>query len=166
MYVSVCVCACVCLYRYSHVYTNNIAENDWFEFSFPSPGLVAIPMLKRSVCPTFYPYLRKKRWISTFPKGTSSLWNANSPVQILNSSICFYFLRRYNAKADLCSARYIYIYIYMCVCVCVCVCVCPKINCLLSMTLNCIRCWDTSYAALGSMTSSPCCHFYQVHNNP
>ena len=32
-----------------------LTEFNRFEFSFPSPRLVALPSLKKSVCPTIYP---------------------------------------------------------------------------------------------------------------
>ena len=44
--------------------------------------------LKNLVCPIFYPYLEENNWIHTFPKGISTMWNAISRCQDLNSSPC------------------------------------------------------------------------------
>ena len=42
------------------------AEFNRFEFSFPSPRLVAIPKLKSPVCPTIYPYLEGE-YLDSYP---------------------------------------------------------------------------------------------------
>ena len=42
---------------------------NWFEFSFPSPGMVAIPRVKCSVCPTIYLKLKGEYLDSYFFQG-------------------------------------------------------------------------------------------------
>ena len=65
-----------------------------FEFSFPSPRLVASPKLKSQSALLFTHSWRENNWIHTFPKGISAMWNAISLVQDLNSCRRVHFLRR------------------------------------------------------------------------
>ena len=63
--------------------------------SFPSPRLVIIPRLKRPICPIILPLARgRSSWIHIIPNSISSMWNANSLVQDLNSCRRVHFLRR------------------------------------------------------------------------
>ena len=77
------------------------AELNRFEFSFPSPRLVAILSL---------PYLSVAggSWMYTFPKGINAMQNANSPVQVVAVSIYF-------DGGHYTMSTPIYIYIYICV---------------------------------------------------
>ena len=54
----------------------------WIQ-SFPSPRLVAILKLKSTVCPDYFTLRwRESSWILTFPESISTMWNANSLVQV------------------------------------------------------------------------------------
>ena len=55
---------------------------DWF----PYPGWRARSAL------LFIPSWRENNWIHSFPEGISTMWNANSLVQFLNSISCVHFL--------------------------------------------------------------------------
>ena len=105
---------CVCVHAYFHIShsskyhiyqplrlgriwhkVNFLVEFNRFEFSFPSPWLVASPRLKNLVCPTILP-ITGGRIIGfiPFPMGISAMWNAISLVQDLNSCRRVHFLRR------------------------------------------------------------------------
>ena len=75
IYIYMCVCGCVCVC----VYLSNIFAWVGFRYifyeisqvlipSFPSPRLVAIPSLKRLVCPTIYLFLSRELLDTFFPK--------------------------------------------------------------------------------------------------
>ena len=60
--------------------------------SFSSPRLVALAKLKNPVSLLFTHSWRKNSWIYMFPKGISTMWNANSLIQELNLGHRVHFL--------------------------------------------------------------------------
>ena len=118
MCVCVCVCVCICVYLrtgvevYLHVcvriYLPNppheqeetqgqiFVEFNWFEFRvflfldwLPNLGWRPQSAL------LFTHNWKEDIWIHTFPKGVSAMWNANSPVQDLNSCCHVHFQQWY-----------------------------------------------------------------------
>ena len=63
------------------------------EFSFPSTS--CLPKAEEPSLPYYLAIAGGRiKWIITFPKGISAMWNAISLIQELNSCRCVHFLRR------------------------------------------------------------------------